>query len=368
MPAARYALSMAASGLRAFLNLEAGVVRDCVAHQPSDRWGEPQKHRVDGRNGEVERLLKLLDERDRQILTLRAERDGAGGVRPENLIWIFGTGRSGNTWLSSMMGEIKGHAVWGEPRVGMLFGEFYFFNSFEGQRKSKNFILGDKQKATWLKSIRAFVLDGAGGRFPQLGDGYLVVKEQVGSVGAPLLMEALPESRMILLVRDPRDVVASVLDASREGGWHHERRKDDPGWSSKADEDPSFLVEERATRYLKQVGGAKKAYDAHDGPKVLVKYEDLRADATSVMRHLYSTLGVPVVEGELARVVEKHSWENIPEEKRGEGKFYRKATPGGWEQDLTPEQVSIVERITAPLLEDFYADRGVGLEPRPSEL
>ena len=57
---------------------------------------------------------------------------------------------------------------------------------------------------------------------------------------------------------------------------------------------------------------------------------------------------------ELARAVEKHSWENIPEEKKGEGKFYRKATPGGWQEDLTPEQAQIVERITAPLLNEFY--------------
>jgi hypothetical protein len=239
----------------------------------------------------------------------------------------------------------------------MLFGEFYFVNSFEGQRKSKNFILGEGQRTTWLGSIRRFVLDGARSRFPDLGeDGYLTIKEQVGSVGAPLLMEALPESRMVLLVRDPRDVVASVLDASREGAWHHERRKDDPGWTSSADEDPNSLAEERATRYLKQVGGAKEAYDAHDGSKVLVRYEELRSDTLGTMKRLYSTLGVPVGEEELVRVVEKHSWENIPPEKRGEGKFYRKAKPGGWREDLTPEQAEAVESVTGPLLRELYPE------------
>ena len=46
-----------------------------------------------------------------------------------------------------------------------------------------------------------------------------------------------------------------------------------------------------------------------------------------------------------------------PQRERGEGKFYRKATPGGWREDLTPEQVQIVERITAPVLEEFYPNR-----------
>jgi hypothetical protein len=72
------------------------------------------------------------------------------------------------------------------------------------------------------------------------------------------------------------------------------------------------------------------------------------------MQRICSALGIPVEETELARAVGKHSWENIPEEEKGEGKFYRKAAPGGWREDLTPQQVETVERITAPLLKEFY--------------
>jgi hypothetical protein len=57
----------------------------------------------------------------------------------------------------------------------------------------------------------------------------------------------------------------------------------------------------------------------------------------------------------LAKVVESHAWENIPGERKGKGKFYRKANPGSWGEDLTYEQVQIVERITAPLIEEFYS-------------
>ena len=56
----------------------------------------------------------------------------------------------------------------------------------------------------------------------------------------------------------------------------------------------------------------------------------------------------------MGRVLRKHSWGSIPEEEKGEGKFYRKATPGGWREDLTPEQAETVEKITAPLLTEFY--------------
>jgi hypothetical protein len=72
------------------------------------------------------------------------------------------------------------------------------------------------------------------------------------------------------------------------------------------------------------------------------------------MRRLCSALQIPTDEEKLTRVVEKHSWENIPEKDKGEGKFYRKATLGGWRKDLTSDQVKAIESITAPLLREFY--------------
>ena len=276
----------------------------------------------------------------------------AGGVKPENIIWIFGAGRTGSTWLSKMMGEMEGCAVWFEPWVGALFDPYHL--KLE-KRKGKAFILAPRYRDTWLASIRSFVLDGARARFPGLGkNGYLVVKEPGGSAGAPLLVEAFSESRMVLLVRDPRDVVASWMDAQSKEGWKGRKRKERKPASPYAS--TTEFVKGRARKYLKNVGGAKKAYDSHEGRKVLVRYEELRADTLETMKHIYSALEVPVDERELARAVEKHSWENIPEQERGEGKFYRKAKPGGWREDLTPEQAEIVERITAPLLDELYPE------------
>src|ERR671912_1915188 len=174
------------------------------------------------------------------------------------------------------------------------------------------------------------------------------------SVGAGLIMEALPESGMVLLIRDPRDVVASWLDATRKGGWQTRRRGEGGRRAeSLAETNPNAFVRRHAEAYLQHVGSARQAYDAHEGRKVVVRYEDLRADTLGTMKRMYGELGVPVDGEQLARWVEKHSWENIPAEEKGQGKFYRKATPQGWREDLTPHQVRTVERITAPLLEEY---------------
>jgi hypothetical protein len=285
--------------------------------------------------------------------------EAGSNIRPENIVWIFGSGRSGSTWLSSMMGDVEGHALWGEPWVGGLFGNYYYRGVDKRKHQAPHFIMGTHRE-TWLGSIRNFVLDSARAIFPALSkDGFLIIKEPNGSIGAPLMMEALPESRMVLLTRDPRDVVASSMDARREGGWHYEKNKRRYLEQRKvpADENPVAFARRRAKNYLEGMGKAKEAYDAHRGYKVLVKYEDLRADTLGTIKRIYSTLDVPVSEEEIARVVEKHSWESIPEDKKGEGKFYRKATPGGWREDLTPKQAEVVEEITALLLKELYPEK-----------
>lgn len=109
------------------------------------------------------------------------------------------------------------------------------------------------------------------------------------------------------------------------------------------------------TNYVQNMGNAKKAYDAHTGPKAFLRYEELRVDTLGTMRRVYSALEVPVNDDNLRRAVEKHAWEAIPEGEKGQGKFYRKASPGGWREDLTPEQARTVEEITAPLLTEFYS-------------
>jgi hypothetical protein len=84
--------------------------------------------------------------------------------------------------------------MWNEPLVGNLFGNFHYFR-VGGRKSGRQYILGEPYKETWLGPMRDLILAGAAARFPGvIGGGSLIIKEPNGSIGAPLLMEALPRA------------------------------------------------------------------------------------------------------------------------------------------------------------------------------
>ncbi len=385
-----------ARNVRAFLNLEAAIIRGKVpepetwasvigppgeseaqalqklkqTHQKlvSKKEQLASKDQQLARQGQrLKQASQKLTEKEQENSELRVklatstENLESYGVRPENIIWIFGTARTGSTWLSDMMKDLAGYDRWHEPLVGDLFGHPYYIRGAHDVERREHFVLGDPHRESWLGSIRAFILREATARFPEVATtgGYLIVKEPNGSIGAPLLMEALPESRMIFLMRDPRDIVASLLDANSKKGWLQEWKTQgaenrDTLADPTADNAPDTFVQTRAGYLLPILRNVKQAYDAHEGYKTLLKYEDLRVNTLETMQRVYSVLNLPLDKEELAGVVERHAWERIPQEKKGEGKFFRRAEPGGWREDLTPHQAEIVEQITGTLLKEYY--------------
>jgi hypothetical protein len=279
-----------------------------------------------------------------------AIRLGRARVRPENIVWIFGSPRTGSTWLGRIIREQPDQSLWFEPYVGHLFGPFYEHSKRLHNRR--DFILGEPYRKEWISAIRDFILRAATVRFPEVKrEHHLFVKEPNGSLGSPLIMEAMPESKLVFLIRDSRDVVASRLDGARKGSWGRQN------WEYDTPQELNAFTRRMAHQYLKNVSQVKKAYDAHPGKKTLVRYEDLTRDTFGTLKSMYEALGVRVDEAQLKAAIEKHSWERIPEEDKGSGKFFRKGQAGGWQEDLTPKQVGIVEKITAPVLDEFYPNR-----------
>jgi len=59
------------------------------------------------------------------------------------------------------------------------------------------------------------------------------------------------------------------------------------------------------------VGSVKKAYDANRGPKVLVRYENLRMETLEIMERIYFTLKTPLDERRRLRAGEALAGEYV---------------------------------------------------------
>ena len=333
-------------------NLKSARGRIADQREQIDRWRDAAQ--------EKDLRIVLLEEK---LLTDRSGDPEDGVVDPENIVWVFGVDREGGTWLGSMIGELEGLGMWDEPEIGELFGRFYH-EKVVHQQDSKGSIMDPDRKGTWLRSIRTFVLNAVEANYPLLAEGgNLAITESSGSLGAPLLVEALPESRMVFLIRNPRDMVSSALGTVEEGviaqesqGNEVERVGEPDGLEEQPvgspERHPDSLVESFARTYLQYAGNARRAYEEHAGPKSLVRYEDLLADTPATMRRLYAELGMTLDERKLAEVAAPPPREQPPEE--GSGGSVREAGVGRGRRNLTEDQERIVERITAPLVEEFY--------------
>ena len=116
------------------------------------------------------------------------------------------------------------------------------------------------------------------------------VKEPNGSQSADMLSEALPRSRFLFLLRDGRDVVDSELAANLQGAWV---TTEFPGSRGIAEAERLSFVEQSAMKWLWRTEVTQRAFAAHRGPKLLLRYEELLQDTNRHLGHCSSGSEAP---------------------------------------------------------------------------
>jgi hypothetical protein len=282
----------------------------------------------------------------------------------DRLVWIFGSSRSGSTWLLRMLSEFEGVVPIDDPHLGHHLGVWRpiplawaaseesspgLRTLLELKREEPGYFFAEQHRDSWWDPLRALIearfeaqAGEAGGDFA--GTPTYVVKEP-GSHVAPLLAELFPQSKLVFLLRDGRDVVDSWLDAYQEGSWAI-----DGGAFPVRPEGRLPLIRWLSSVWAYRTEAVLEAFRSR-GPedRTLVRYEDLLERPEEKLEEICTTIGIDP--GPVAEIAALHRFEELPAQSRGPLREARSASPGGWRQSLSPREQAAMHEVLGDALE-----------------
>lgn len=287
-------------------------------------------------------------------------------MRENHLAWIFGSSRSGSTWLLRMLSDLEGVVPVDDPHLGHHLGVWRpiplawaacddppdLSTLLEVKAEESGYFFAERHRDAWQEPLRELI----GARFEaQAAEAGIadpaaaatfVVKEP-GSHVAPFLAGLFPRSKVIFLLRDGRDVVDSWLDAYSEGSWAI------PGGAFPVSEEGRIpLIKWLSAVWAYRSRAVKEAYDSRDpADRIQIRYEDLRDETEAWVTRVCEMIGIDTAR--VAEVVEGHRFEKLPRESRGRRSFTRQARPGGWRDNLSAAEQEAMHEALGDALEEF---------------
>jgi hypothetical protein len=288
---------------------------------------------------------------------------------PGRLGWIFGSSRSGSTWLLRMLSGLERVIPIDDPHLGHHLGVWRpiplawatakdppkLGTLADFKRRKRDYLFSDRYRERWMPQLRELIstrfeaqaaedIAEAGG----IKDPIVVVKEP-GSHAADTIMELFPDSYLIFLLRDGRDVVDSWLDAYRDGSWATEEGAyplDDTGRPA--------LIRWQSSVWLHRTEVVQQTYARTDPDRrVLIRYEQMRADPVAALKGICKTIGIEPAAGELERIAVANEFTRVPDGSKGAGREIRRAKPGGWAAHMSREEIIEMHEILGAKLDEL---------------
>jgi len=265
----------------------------------------------------------------------------------KNLTWIFADRRSGTTWLAAELLSYKTKKI-DEPLIGQHIGRYtqseqIINRTIDIQKDREDYFFSKKYNDVWKYFLRKLILNRIYVQFQTTSE-KIIIKEPSGSLAADILLQCFPNSKFIFLLRDGRDIVDSKIDALSLGGWelklYKEIRKEVPSKRR------IIFIRRTANYWVGLMEILMRAYDKHaKNLRFKIRYEDLRHNTLSELKKLYQFLEIDIDDNALGKIVNKYSFDNLPESEKGEGKFRRSASPGDWKKNFNEEEKQILNEI-----------------------
>jgi hypothetical protein len=280
------------------------------------------------------------------------------------LVWIFGSPRSGSSWMLRLLTGQPDIAPVNESYLGAHLvpvggeveaGEYYEHGERAGDA---SYFFARDYMPVLLPLLHELVLRGFDNQLRHMGfdpvPRWVVIKEPNGSHAADTIVSLLPRSRMLFLLRDGRDVVDSILDAMLgSDSWWAERTRQ----LGRPPQERLAFVVQHSELWVRRTMASQRAFESlPEEQRLLVRYEEILADTPAQLRRIFDWLALDVSEKKLAAIVDRHAFESAPRDRRGPGKPMRAATPGLWRENLTEDEQRTMHEIMGSKLAELGYD------------
>ena len=262
----------------------------------------------------------------------------------KKIVWLFGFPRSGTTWIATQLLSYQTRSI-NELNISSHLGihnivKGQITRNIESRKDFSDYFFSEKYKEVWIYFLRKLILNRIYAQIQDISQN-IIIKEPSAFFAGDILSHCMPESKILILIRDGRDVIDSLVDAKQKEGFMTKS-------GSNPIEKKRLLrfISDQSNLWVNVMKNLMKTYKNHSEKlRMLIRYEDLRNNTLEELEKIYKFLEIEIDKKTLEKIVEKYSFENIPSGLKGKGKFARSASPGKWKENFNEKEQETINEI-----------------------
>ena len=274
-------------------------------------------------------------------------------VLDKQFVFIVGAPRSGTTWLQTMMGvhpqvctsvELTLYSGYIAPWMKLWKQET---DAIEAGRFHQGlpFLWSEDEFYGFLREFLRRVYERVLATNPT--GTHILDKHPAYTLYIDDINRLLPESLFVHLIRDGRDVAASLVAARADMGFG------------------TATIRESASLWKTYIQAARQA-SRYEGRYLEIRYEEMLKTPSNVLSSVFRFCGLSDEASLVSKIAEQHEFKKMKADLRmpvegihAPAAHYRKGRSGAWKEDLTRMQAYEFERIAGDLLVQLgYAQSG----------
>ncbi|MCL9999658.1 MAG: sulfotransferase domain-containing protein [Erythrobacter sp.] len=288
------------------------------------------------------------------------------------IVWLASFPKCGNTWARLLLANLASEEPRGINTIGTGDGIASSRPRFDDTCLIASGLLTHEECDAMRPALYRHLAEGAGRRAAarESADDPLGVWQWIKThdawtcttAGEPLMGGGAIAHAAVLIVRDPRDVVASLANHNGQTLEEAATMMADPdsAFAGRSDRQPLQLRQ----RLLGWSGYYRSWIEQDEVPVHVLRYEDLQAGAAGALGAVLAGLGISVDPARLERAALWSAFETVQAQeaesgfkeapvKLGTGRFFRSGRSGGWREELSDALRATIERDHGEMMRRF---------------